>query len=594
MDQRGITQATTSDSSLTNDFDLAVVVEEAVEAVYAGQVFRTANADALEGRGPPLSSYNRAVQQRQDTKTKIALGQAALASNVRLTLNIDNSTDWRISSQPGGIRRIIMNLLGNSLKYTQRGSISVSLELDKSRQGSKDHHLHTVIIVSDTGKGMSEDFVKNHAFTAFTQENSLTSGTGLGLSIIRQIVDSLGGKIDMRSQKNVGTEVKIWLSLQHSDVESERAILKQVQERTGDLKMCLLDPNCYYPNQGSDAPSQRQGLGTIWSVDDSLRNLTSQWFSMHIFTAPSMENVTADFFVYAEPPPIEYLLHMHGDNNTGTETPILVCCQNAFQANSLRANGIHHLTEVGRIIEVIAQPIGPQKLAKVLQRCMQRIKKLDKPSVAQSSEQVPRSVHYEDDLRPLSSHARKPSESAPKTPEADRPQSQGGLRTTRPGLSHRQSAPSPNHGTGLSRAKAQPSLSDFGPEDPSVPRVLVVDDNDINLQLLVAFVRKAKLSFEPASDGLQALEAYKRSAFSGALRFQYVVMDISMPVMDGITACREIRKFEKQEGIEKPAQIIALTGMGEESDIKEEAKEAGFTKFLSKPIRFQVLREMLV
>jgi CheY-like chemotaxis protein len=131
------------------------------------------------------------------------------------------------------------------------------------------------------------------------------------------------------------------------------------------------------------------------------------------------------------------------------------------------------------------------------------------------------------------------------------------------------------------------------PADPSAPRILVVDDNDINLQLLVAFVRRAKLSFEQASDGSQALEAYKRCALSEDTRFRYVVMDISMPVMDGVTATREIRKFEKQHGIQPPADIIALTGMGEESDIKEEAQEAGCTSFLTKPVKFQVLRELL-
>lgn len=576
-------------------FDLAIVVEEAVEAVYAGQVLRTANADALEGKGPPLSSYNRAILQRQEIKDKIALGQAATSASVKLTLNIEDGTDWGVLSQPGAIRRIIMNLLGNSLKYTEKGSISVSLELDKSRKQTADEdHRHAVIVVSDTGKGMSDDFVKNHAFTAFSQENSLASGTGLGLSIIRQIVDSLGGKIDMRSQKGVGTEIKVWLSLQISDTKPERSILHQMQERIRGLTMCLLDPRGEYsPTYESMPSTPRMGLGKVWTVYESLRSLTSQWFSMHVFTAANMDNISADFFVYAEPPPIEYLLHQHGRNGSGSETPVLILSQNAFQANSLRANGIHHLTEIGRIIEVIAQPVGPQKLAKVLQRCMQRKQKLDEPGDANSIDHVTRRLRDSDEMKALPPDARKTSNGRPVTPDAVHGQDHSGLHMIRPGLTHRQTAPptdSPKH---TSRVKHQSTFSDDGRKDPSAARVLLVDDNDINLQLLVAFVRKAKLSFEPASNGLLALEAYKRSAFSAALRFKYVVMDISMPVMDGITACREIRKFEKQERMD-PAEIIALTGMGEESDIKEEAKEAGFTKFLAKPIRFQVLREMLI
>jgi signal transduction histidine kinase/CheY-like chemotaxis protein len=593
--QRGIIQATTSDSSLTSVFDLAMIVEEAVEAVYAGQVFRVANADALEGKGPPLSSYNRAMQKRQDTKAKIALGQAVLSSDVKLTLNIDEKADWHVSSQPGAIRRIVMNLLGNSLKYTESGSIDVSLEIDDSRLETDNSHTHACIIVNDTGRGMSEDFVKNYAFTAFSQENSLTSGVGLGLSIIRQIVDSLGGKIDLRSQKDVGTEVKIWLSLQTAEAPPGKSILRQMQERTGGMTMCLLNPRGDLASPTVESPAER--LGKKMTIDESLKNLTLQWFSMRVFSAPSMDDQLADYFVYAEPPPIEYLLQQHGENPRGSETPVLVLTQNAFQANSLRANGIHHLTEIGRIIEVVAQPIGPQKLSKVLQRCMQRKTKHDKSS-DESSRPVTLFLNRDDEINDSSNQAEKHSRNSDVTRTGERHQSASGPSVSRPKLDHRATAPSPTHRKETSHMpppSSSPSspTTKKSPADPSAPRILVVDDNDINLQLLVAFVRRAKLSFEQASDGSQALEAYKRCALSEDTRFRYVVMDISMPVMDGVTATREIRKFEKQHGIQPPADIIALTGMGEESDIKEEAQEAGCTSFLTKPVKFQVLRELL-
>ena len=261
--------------------------------------------------GPPLSSYNRAMQKRQDTKGQIAPGQAALRTNVRLTLNIDDSINRHISSQPGALRTIIMNLLGNSLKYTEESSISMSLERDKSRLEPEDSHIHAVIIVSDTGKGVSEDFVNNHAFTAFCQENSLSSRTGLGLSVIRQIIDGLGGEIDMQSQKSVGTEVEIWLSLQISHTKPETTILNQVQEGIGRFMMRLLGPRGdYTPNHESESLTPRMGLGITSSVHNFLRNLTSRWFSIYVFTAPSMENVTADLFVYTEPPPIDHPLQL--------------------------------------------------------------------------------------------------------------------------------------------------------------------------------------------------------------------------------------------------------------------------------------------
>lgn len=72
--------------------------------------------------------------QRQN-RDMIAQGQAVTSEAVRLTLNIENSPHWCVTSQPGAVRRIVMDLLGNALKYTDEGSIDMSLQVDKSRQG---------------------------------------------------------------------------------------------------------------------------------------------------------------------------------------------------------------------------------------------------------------------------------------------------------------------------------------------------------------------------------------------------------------------------------------------------------------------------
>ena len=65
--------------------------------------------------------------------------------------------------------------------------------------------------VADTGKGISQDFLKNQLFHPFSQENPLQTGTGLGLAIVNSIVrsSSVEGKVDVRSSENVGTDIKI-------------------------------------------------------------------------------------------------------------------------------------------------------------------------------------------------------------------------------------------------------------------------------------------------------------------------------------------------------------------------------------------------
>lgn len=561
----GKPQASSSDNSLTSRFNLAYIVEEVVEAVYAGQVFRSAQTDVIEGRGATRSSSERAVEARKcikDNDPKISQDNEHL---VQLTLDISNHTNWNVKSQPGAIRRVVMNLLGNALKYTYTGSINVSLKPDDSRKPD-DSHLHALLSVTDTGKGMSSEYVKNYAFTAFSQENSLSSGTGLGLSIVRQIVDSLGGRIDLTSEQNVGTDIEIWLGLptggrgQIDDHDDN--ILALLQTKTKGLELKILEP----PIKETEAQQVPvRGLSEMPTVGDSVKQMLANWFEMKVTTSPSMHGCSPNFFMYLEPPPIDWLIHHHGTPLSQGEIPVLIICTNAFEAASLRSKGIHLLTDIGRIIEVIPQPLGPQKMANALLRCMQRLKMLSDPDIGKSTAHVPmtasqQSIHDILAEAPQSSHI---SRSQPRT--------------------HGKGSPENDQmdETGFDDVADAHSKD----EQPPLPHVLVVDDNQINLNLLIAFVRRTKHPFESSVDGAEALAAYKRSATEsgGVNRFKYILMDISMPVMDGIASTRAIRQFERENKIESPATIIALTGLGNES-AQQDAFHAGFDQFLSKPI----------
>ena len=595
-DRKSLNAGERPTDKLISDFDLAAVVEEVVEAVYSGQVFRTANSDAIEGCSPAQPSFKKAISQRERTKDNILKGQIEHSSSVSLTLNIAEGVDFRVSSQPGGIRRILMNLLGNALKYTNHGSIDVSLTIDADR--SDEGILHTCITVADTGIGISEDFVRNHAFTAFSQENTHSAGTGLGLSIVQQIVDSLGGKIDLASQHDVGTAVKIWLTLATSRERDEihfnvanKMLLQGLSGKTSGFRTCLLTPNA---TSGEKQDTPARGLPT---VEDSVRNLVSNWFHMEINEVASIQDVDTDFFIYAEPPPIEFLLDAHSQQSV-KETPIIIICQNAFQAASLRADGIHHLTDIGRVLEIISQPVGPNKMAKTFHRCMQRLKKLEQASERQSKEQVT-IVLSESEPEVSKEH---PSVSTPpidSSPGVDVPPSGDSTPAMTPSvdeLSRQLSKENTEHS--YMYPQRPPLLRTQTPKnDQHLSRVLVVDDNNVNLQLLVAFVRRTKHPFAAASDGQQALDQYIDAASgsnSADNRFMTIFLDLSMPVMNGFEAVRRIREFEKEHEITPPAKIVALTGMGNQSDAQKEAEEAGFDLFLNKPIKFHALKQFLL
>jgi CheY-like chemotaxis protein len=116
---------------------------------------------------------------------------------------------------------------------------------------------------------------------------------------------------------------------------------------------------------------------------------------------------------------------------------------------------------------------------------------------------------------------------------------------------------------------------------------LVVDDNAINRRVLSAWMKKHSIPYNEVKDGQQALDLYKEA--NG--QFDAVLMDISMPVMDGMTATRLIREFEKERGL-TPTHIIALTGLTSAS-AKLEAWTSGVDDYLTKPVDFKRLEKLL-
>lgn len=144
----------------------------------------------------------------------------AIRPEVELVLDIQGPSKWTFATQPGAVRRIVMNLFGNALKYTKHGYINVSLRTvgQGSQRGDqavkfdqRDKPTLVKLTVTDTGQGISPEYLRTKIFTPFAQENAKSAGTGLGLSIVRNIVNMLQGEIDIKSILNVGTMVIVTL-----------------------------------------------------------------------------------------------------------------------------------------------------------------------------------------------------------------------------------------------------------------------------------------------------------------------------------------------------------------------------------------------
>ena len=113
--------------------------------------------------------------------------------------------------------------------------------------------------------------------------------------------------------------------------------------------------------------------------------------------------------------------------------------------------------------------------------------------------------------------------------------------------------------------------------------VLLVEDNEINQRLAIALLERAGYSVTLAVNGLQALERF------GARSFDLILMDLQMPVMDGLEATRRIRDIERQSGA-RPTPVIALTASVRPQD-RDVCLAAGMDDFLAKPINVGELLE---
>ncbi len=124
---------------------------------------------------------------------------------------ISNEIERVVKGDPLRLQQILFNLIGNSIKFTSKGSISIDCKVVKSANDFQE----LKISVSDTGIGMESGFIKN-IFKKFSQEDKAVTrkygGTGLGLSITSELVKLMGGRIEIESEKNVGTTFHIYLN----------------------------------------------------------------------------------------------------------------------------------------------------------------------------------------------------------------------------------------------------------------------------------------------------------------------------------------------------------------------------------------------
>lgn len=117
-------------------------------------------------------------------------------------------------------------------------------------------------------------------------------------------------------------------------------------------------------------------------------------------------------------------------------------------------------------------------------------------------------------------------------------------------------------------------------------KILLAEDNWINQRIAILTFRQLSISIDIASNGQDALNMYRQN------KYDLIMMDLQMPVMDGLEATRQIRTFEKESQNIHHAYIVALTANAI-SEMKEDCIKAGMDDFMEKPFQESDLRNLL-
>ncbi|MEM7404324.1 MAG: response regulator [Pseudomonadota bacterium] len=143
-----------------------------------------------------------------------------------------------VSGDPGRLRQILINLVGNSIKFTEVGEVIVRIETAPD----VGERVSVRIDVIDTGIGISAD-AQAHLFSAFTQADSSTTrrfgGTGLGLAISRQLTELMGGRISVKSELDAGSTFTVELEFDRGEAPSSDAPV--IAEELAGKRMLYVD-----------------------------------------------------------------------------------------------------------------------------------------------------------------------------------------------------------------------------------------------------------------------------------------------------------------------------------------------------------------
>ncbi|KAJ4353136.1 hypothetical protein N0V95_003608 [Ascochyta clinopodiicola] len=623
-----VPEALQTNLSTHRNIDLAVLTEEVVEGVAAGHAFNARQTQSLRDE----TSHTRPC----DRKPSVHMDHAPCKPDVETIVEISNQ-DWTYWCEPGGMRRIIMNLVGNSLKYTKVGYVRVELATEIAGPDTAEYGILTV---TDSGQGISPAYLKDKLFAPFVQESNQAPGIGLGLSLVKSIVDTLGGTIAIESTVGVGTKATVKIPLRRDtriiprinsavpnyaekDAGSieENSTIQAIRARAIGKQVAL-----YYHEEGASKNSQHEASHMM---RQSLTAYLEAWCG---FSVSRWHQKSTVDIVVAEETDLDALLHDSPQLSIpGCKTKILVLRSISSKRSA------HPCTIENDNTEDVSHPLGPHKLARALLSCLDcsqvevvgtaknespcgvTITLVEETTAAMGDLTIPDKEPTSDENHAVKHDSINHGDHISKAQTTTHIAGNGVQLNTKNDLlespdhwnttpANARSKSSPAKLDSIDEQEISSSTATFKPSTPPAStsqshtqRVLLVDDNTINLRLLqVGMKKRGYTTISSAENGLQAVNTYRTLLHaSPPSPPDIILMDLSMPIMTGFEATRQIRELEakynatlREGGAPHHSLIVALTGLASVRDQKD-AFTSGVDSYIMKPVSFAKLTTLL-
>ncbi len=546
------------------------------------------------------------------------MGEKAQAKDLELLCRFAPTLPRNWRGDPGRIRQILLNLIGNAIKFTDSGEVKVTVE--PMNEGGQEH---LALAVSDTGIGMTPE-IQQKIFESFTQAEDSTArrygGTGLGLSIVRQLVGLMAGVLSVTSKPERGTTFRVVLPLERPPEPALPLSEPELSERG----IFVIHPNAAAGAIFAEL-LQARGAQVVTATDMEqgllqVRNNPTA-FSLVLINSDIPEQTAEHFRKLLSPLP------------PATRPALVLTCPRRADP------GVESCARLG-IQGLIFKPVLPSQLPPALVKALEST--LPPEAAAQTvapTEPRPRRILVAEDnpttqsllhrlledlgcqvdiahngrmaLNLLDRHhlilmdlrmpemdgfeatrqIRRRGETMPIIALTAHGERQNADECLAAGFTDYLQKPFRNQQLQelveqwLKRgeiahpqqpAKTVPPIAKMA----DVPQILVVDDTEANRRLMQILLEQLGCEVEVAADGIQALDLLARGSFN------LVFMDCRMPGMDGFETTRRLRRFHEQ------LPVIALTAQhGEEA--REECLRQGMNGYLAKPFKRPQLEMVL-